>query len=139
MKNRSQMSSSRVANLSAAAAIIERQRRNRGKPLSRSPRAIDLVHENLDVIKQLRDADYRQEDAVLLLLDLGNDAHKPDTLRKAIAAALGPWVQTKQEPTTGSTAEAIVSESAKDARPTEEGPEETHAPARAIFSEEDVL
>ena len=129
------MSSTRVADLSAAAAIIERQRRNRGKPLSRSPRAIDLVHDNLDVIKQLRDADYRQEDAVLLLLDLGNDAHKPDTLRKAIAAALGPWVQASRLP----MAEPIKSNEAMDARPRKEASERPDAPARPTFSEEDVL
>ena len=125
--------------LTEADAIVRRRREAMGKPLHDRPKAADLVRENLELIETMREAGYRQEDVVLLLLDVSDDAHKPDTLRKAIAASLGPWVQTNQEAATASTAEAHVSGSAKDAPHTEEGPEKTQVPARATFSEEDVL
>lgn len=128
-----------AVSLAEADEIVRRRRKEMGKPLHDRPKAADLVHENLALIETMREAGYRQEDVVLLLLDVSDDAHKPDTLRKAIAASLGPWVQTNQEPATASTDEADVSGSAKDAPPTEEGPKELHAPARASFSEEDVL
>ena len=71
--------------------IIRRQRIDKGKPPSCRPRAVDLVRNNEPIIRQLRDAGYKQEDAVLLLLDLGHEGHQPDTLRKALASVLGPW------------------------------------------------
>lgn len=74
-----------------AEEIIRRQRKALGKPIKSIPKAIDLVRDNEPVIRQLRAAGYKQEDAVLLLLELGNESHMPDTLRKAIAAVLGPW------------------------------------------------
>ncbi|MEP2726657.1 hypothetical protein [Roseibium sp.] len=84
-----------------AEEIIRRQRKALGKPIKPTPKAIDLVCENEVVIRQLRTAGYKQEDAVLLLLELGNESHMPDTLRKAIAAVLGPWINPN-----GHTAEA---------------------------------
>jgi hypothetical protein len=81
-----------------AEEIIRRQRKAHGKPVSYRPRATDLVRDNEPVIRQLRDAGYKQEDAVLLLLELGNDGHQPDTLRKAIAAVLGAWSKASEEP-----------------------------------------
>lgn len=74
-----------------AEEIIRRQRQALGKPDRSKPRAVDLVLNNEPVIRQLREAGYKQEDAVLLLLAIGGENHKPDTLRKAIAAVLGPW------------------------------------------------
>ena len=71
--------------------IIRRQRQALGKPARSKPRAVDLVLNNEPVIRQLREAGYKQEDAVLLLLELGGENHKQDTLRKAIASVLGPW------------------------------------------------
>lgn len=81
-----------------AEEIIRRQREAHGKPVSYRPRAIDLVRHNEPVIRQLRNAGYKQEDAVLLLLELGNEGHQPDTLRKAIAAVLGSWSTASKEP-----------------------------------------
>ncbi|HAW37215.1 MAG TPA: hypothetical protein DCX71_14260 [Erythrobacter sp.] len=77
--------------MSDAEDIIRRQRIDKGKPPSCRPRAVDLVRNNEPIIRQLRDAGYKQEDAVLLLLDLGHEGHQPDTLRKALASVLGPW------------------------------------------------
>lgn len=74
-----------------AEEIIRRQRKALGKPARSKPRAVDLVLNHEPVIRQLREAGYKQEDAVLLLLELGGENHKPDTLRKAIASVLGPW------------------------------------------------
>ena len=74
-----------------AEEIIRRQRKALGKPARSKPRAVDLVLNNEPVIRQLREAGYKQEDAVLLLLAIGGENHKPDTLRKAIAAVVGPW------------------------------------------------
>jgi len=81
-----------------AEEIIRRQREAHGKPVNYRPRAIDLVRHNEPVIRQLRDAGYKQEDAVLLLLELGNDGHQPDTLRKAIAAVIGAWSKASEDP-----------------------------------------
>lgn len=80
-----------------AEEIIRRQRAARGKPLKTTPLAIDLVRRHTPVIRQLREAGYKQEDAVLLLLELGEESHKPDTLRKAIASVLGAWSSQAQD------------------------------------------
>lgn len=72
-------------------AIIEKARKRLGRTLSRRTTARRLVLDNLPIIEDLRERGYKQEDAVLLILELTNDAHKPDTIRKAIAAELGPW------------------------------------------------
>mgnify|MGYP003114495936 CR=1 FL=1 len=100
--------------MSDAQDIIRRQREAHGKPVTYRPRAIDLVRNNEPVIRQLRDAGYKQEDAVLLLLDLGHDGHKPDTLRKAIAGVVGPWCSNE-----GDTAEStpVSSHAGKDLSP----------------------
>lgn len=92
MKDASNFPANAGIALPDAEEIIRRQRAARGKPpLKITPLAIDLVRNNEPVIRQLREAGYKQEDAVFLLLDLGEESHKPDTLRKAIAAVLGPW------------------------------------------------
>ena len=72
-------------------AIIAKARKRLGRTLSRRTTARRLVLDNLPIIEDLRERGYKQEDAVLLILELTNDAHKPDTIRKAIAAELGPW------------------------------------------------
>ena len=92
-----------------AEEIIRRQRKAFGKPARSKPRAVDLVFKNEPVIRQLREAGYKQEDAVLLLLAIGGENHKPDTLRKAIAAVLGPWSNPVDQ-----AAEVIEAPEAKD-------------------------
>ena len=91
MKNANDAPANAGATLHDAEEIIRRQRKALGKPANYRPRALDLVRNNEMVIRQLRDAGYKQEDAVLFLLELGDEGHKPDTLRKAIASVLGPW------------------------------------------------
>ncbi|MCF8883434.1 hypothetical protein L5849_12055 [Erythrobacter sp. SN021] len=92
-----------------AEEIIRRQRKALGKPARSKPRAVDLVLNHEPVIRQLRESGYKQEDAVLLLLELGGENHKPDTLRKAIASVLGPWSNPVDH-----TAEAIATPEADD-------------------------
>lgn len=75
-----------------ALSIIREARERRGKPdINRVP-AQQLVRDNLTIITELRDRGHRQEDAVLLILEVSHDAHKPDTIRKAIRAIVGDWV-----------------------------------------------
>ena len=98
MKDASNFPANAGIALPDAEEIIRRQRAARGKPpLKLTPLAIDLVRNNEPVIRQLREAGYKQEDAVLLLLDLGEESHKPDTLRKAIASVLGAWNSQTQD------------------------------------------
>lgn len=77
--------------LEDAQEIITQGRLHRGKPARDRDRAVDAVRNKLPIIRQLRAAGHKQEDAVILILELTDDAHRPDTIRKAIAAVLGPW------------------------------------------------
>ena len=97
MKDAPNLPANAGVTLPDAKEIIRRQREAHGKPVNDRPRAIDLVRNNEPVIRQLRDAGYKQEDAVLLLLDLGDERHKPDTLRKAIASVLGSWCSNEAD------------------------------------------
>lgn len=109
-------------------AIIEKARKRLGRTLSRRTTARRLVLDNLPIIEDLRERGYKQEDAVLLILELTKDAHKPDTIRKAIAAELGPWSNPvdhaaevidapEAEDGIRSDGELIESEAAKGQRP----------------------
>ena len=91
MKNAPNAPANAGVTLPDAVDIIRSKRLELGKPARSRPRAVDLVLNNEPVIRQLREAGYKQEDAVLLLLELGGENHKQDTLRKVIASVLGPW------------------------------------------------
>lgn len=85
-----------------ALSIIEKARRRLGKRDIRRIPAQQLVRNNLTVITELRDRGHRQEDAVLLILEVSNDAHKPDTVRKAIRSVVGDWVVPAVDPVAAS-------------------------------------
>lgn len=109
MKNAPNAPANSGVTLPEAEDIIRCKRKALGKPAHSRPRAVDLVLNNEPVIRELRDAGYKQEDAVLLLLELGGENHKQDTLRKAIASVLGPWCSPVDH-----TAEAIATPKPED-------------------------
>ena len=81
-----------------ALSIIQKRRKRLGKTDTRRIPAQQLVRDNLTVITELRDRGHRQEDAVLLILEVSEDAHKPDTVRKAIRSVVGDWVVPAVDP-----------------------------------------
>lgn len=84
--------------LQAALAVIEEARNRLGKPKRTRVLARTLVRENKSVITGLREIGESQEAAVLYLLQISDDAHKADTLRKAIRAEVGEWQATQTVP-----------------------------------------
>tara|TARA_R110002072_G_scaffold38314_20_gene111041 strand:+ start:17522 stop:17974 length:453 start_codon:yes stop_codon:yes gene_type:complete len=86
--------------------LIEKARKRLGRTLSRRTTAHRLVLDNLAIIGELRELGHRQEEAVLLILELSDDAHKPDTIRKAVRAVVGDWVKIP----TGKTLESPEAE-----------------------------
>ncbi|BBC72651.1 hypothetical protein AEB_P1783 [Altererythrobacter sp. B11] len=85
-----------------ALSIIRKARQRLGKRDIRRIPAQQLVRDNLTVITELRDRGHRQEDAVLLILEVSSDAHKADTVRKAIRAVVGDWVMSGVDSVTAS-------------------------------------
>lgn len=85
-----------------ALSIIRKARERLGKRETRRTPAKELVRDNLPIITELRDRGHRQEDAVLLILEVSNDAHKPDTIRKAIRSVVGDWVASPAAPVAAS-------------------------------------
>ena len=85
-----------------ALSIIKKARERLGKRDTRRTPAQQLVRDNLTVITELRDRGHRQEDAVLLILEVSKDAHKPDTVRKAIRSVVGDWVVPAVDPVAAS-------------------------------------
>lgn len=71
--------------------IVRQGREKRDLPCNNRMSADEWVERLAPAIRLLQNSGHRQEDAVILVLELSGDAHRPDTIRKAIAKAIGRW------------------------------------------------
>ena len=74
-----------------AMKLVSKGREDRGKPKQHREEARAIVERLMPIILEMQARGDFQEDAVILAIEVSGDPHKPDTIRKAIRAAVGRW------------------------------------------------